>query len=158
MNFFLFFQRFYLFIFRERGREEDRGRNINVWLPLTCPLLGTWPATQACALTGNWISDSFVSRLALNPLSTPARALRIFFNTSFFYYYCSSTLVSIFILPHTFPPHSSLPPTLKPTPFGFVHGSFMHVPWWPFPYFPPFTPSSPLWLVSACSLFQCLWS
>ena len=47
-------KRFYLFIFRERGREgERRERNISVWLPLVCPLLGTWPTTQACALTGN---------------------------------------------------------------------------------------------------------
>ena len=43
----------YLFIFRERGREGEREGNINVWLPLARPLLGTWPATQACALTGN---------------------------------------------------------------------------------------------------------
>ena len=47
-----------LFIyFRERGgegeRERERESNISVWLPLTHPLLGTWPATQACALTGN---------------------------------------------------------------------------------------------------------
>ena len=45
-----------LFIFRERGREEgERDRNINVWLPLACPLLGIWPATQACAL--DWESN-----------------------------------------------------------------------------------------------------
>ena len=31
----------------------ERERNITVWLPLTWPPLGTWPATQACALTGN---------------------------------------------------------------------------------------------------------
>ena len=44
----------YLFIFREReGREKERERNINVWLPLTCSKLGTWPTTQACAPTGN---------------------------------------------------------------------------------------------------------
>ena len=43
-------------------------RNIS-WLPLTCPQLGTWPATQACALTGNRTSDLSVCRLALNPLS-----------------------------------------------------------------------------------------
>ena len=42
-----------LFLERGKGREKERERNINVWLPLTCPLLGTWPATQACALTGN---------------------------------------------------------------------------------------------------------
>ena len=52
---FLFFNRFYLFILREGGREEERERekNISMWLPLTHPLLGTWPATHACALTGN---------------------------------------------------------------------------------------------------------
>ena len=33
--------------------EKERDRNINVWLRLMHPLLGTWPATQACALTGD---------------------------------------------------------------------------------------------------------
>ena len=33
------------------------------------PLLGTWPTTQACDLTGNQTSDPLVCRLALNPLS-----------------------------------------------------------------------------------------
>ena len=46
----VFFLRFYLFIFRQRGREGERDRNINVWLSLLLPPLGTWPATQACAL------------------------------------------------------------------------------------------------------------
>ena len=59
----------YLFLERREGREKQRERNINVWLPLTCPLLGTWPITQACALTGNQTSDPFFLRLALNPLS-----------------------------------------------------------------------------------------
>ena len=43
----------YLFLERGEGREKERERNINVWLPLTRPLVGTWPATQACALTEN---------------------------------------------------------------------------------------------------------
>ena len=34
-----------------------------------CPLLGTWLATQACALTGNRTSDPLVHRPALNSLS-----------------------------------------------------------------------------------------
>ena len=50
-NFFKFF--IYLFLERREGREKDRERNINVWLPLTHPLQGTWPSTQAYALTGN---------------------------------------------------------------------------------------------------------
>ena len=48
----------YLFLERGEGREKERERNISVWLPLTCPLLGTWPATQACAMTGNWTDDT----------------------------------------------------------------------------------------------------
>ena len=36
-----FLKRFYLFVLRQRGRERGRERNINVWLPPTCPLLGT---------------------------------------------------------------------------------------------------------------------
>ena len=40
-----------------------------LWLPLTHPQPGTWPATQACALTGNRTSDLSVFRPALNPLS-----------------------------------------------------------------------------------------
>ena len=36
---------------REKGREEQRERNINVWLLVARPQPGTWPATQTCALT-----------------------------------------------------------------------------------------------------------
>ena len=39
-----------LFIFRDEGERQG---NINVWLPLTCPTLGSRPTIQACALTGN---------------------------------------------------------------------------------------------------------
>ena len=59
----------YLFLERGEGREKDRERNINVCLPLTHPLLGTWPATQVCALTGNRAGDLLVHRPALDPLS-----------------------------------------------------------------------------------------
>ena len=38
-------------------------------LPLTHPTLGTWPTTQACALTGTQTGDPLVLRPALNPLS-----------------------------------------------------------------------------------------
>ena len=65
----LFFKRFYLFIFREGKGGRKRERNISKWLPQVHPLLGTWPTTQACALTGNQTSDPLVRRLALNPLS-----------------------------------------------------------------------------------------
>ena len=45
------------FLERGEGREKDREKNINVWLPLSHRLLGTWPATQACVLTGNPTGD-----------------------------------------------------------------------------------------------------
>ena len=67
----LFFKKDFIYFFLEieEGREKERERNISVWLPLMRPLLGTWPATQACALTGNRTSDPLVHRRALNPLS-----------------------------------------------------------------------------------------
>ena len=58
----------YLFLERGEGREKEKERNINVWLPPSCPQLGIWPATQACALTGNQTGNSLVHRPALNPL------------------------------------------------------------------------------------------
>ena len=49
-----FFKDFiYSFLGRREGKEKERDRNINVWLHLMHPVLGTWPATQACDLTGN---------------------------------------------------------------------------------------------------------
>ena len=53
--------------FLERGEGKgERERNISVWLPLMCPQLGTWPETQACALTGNRTSDPLVCRPVLS--------------------------------------------------------------------------------------------
>ena len=39
------------------------------------PLLGTWPATHACALTGNRTRDPLVHRPALNPLSHTSQGI-----------------------------------------------------------------------------------
>lgn len=33
------------FFLRKKGKEGEIEENIHVWLPLVCPLLGTWPAT-----------------------------------------------------------------------------------------------------------------
>ena len=68
----------YLSLERER-KEKERKRNINVWLPLMHPLLGTWPATQTCALTGNRTGSPLICRLALNPLSHTSQGY-FFFN------------------------------------------------------------------------------
>ena len=67
---FCFLRRFYLFYFQREGEgRRKRGRNINMWLPLAHPLLGIWPATQACALTGNQTCDPSLCTPMLNPLS-----------------------------------------------------------------------------------------
>ena len=49
-----------------------------MWLPLMHPLLGTWPTTQACTLTGNQTSSPLVHRLALNPLSHTSQGSSIY--------------------------------------------------------------------------------
>ena len=62
----------YLLIFRVREREGEEGeRNIHVWLPLTRPLLETWPATQACALTGNRTGNPLVHRPVQKEAKSP---------------------------------------------------------------------------------------
>ena len=63
----------YLFLDREEEREKERVSNINVWLPLAHPLLGTWPATQACAPTGNRTGDPG-TQTPLIPLSSTSQA------------------------------------------------------------------------------------
>ena len=62
----------YLSLDRGGGREKEKERNVSVWLLLLCPLLGTWPTTQACAPTGNGTRDPLVHRPALDPLSRPS--------------------------------------------------------------------------------------
>ena len=49
-----------VFLFLESG--EGWERNVNVWLSLQHPPPGTWPATQACAPTGNQTSDPLGSQ------------------------------------------------------------------------------------------------
>ena len=57
----------YLLLERGKRREEERERNIDQ-LPLACPTLGTWPASQACVLTGNQTHDVLVGMMP-KPLS-----------------------------------------------------------------------------------------
>ena len=53
-------------MFRERGREGERERNIG-WLPFARPQLGTWPNWES-----NWRTSQFVGQL-LTHGATPAR-------------------------------------------------------------------------------------
>ena len=71
-----FFKIFFILLLDSReGREKERERDINVWLPLMLPLLGTWSKTQTCVLTGNQTGDPLVHRLGLNPLSYMSQGL-----------------------------------------------------------------------------------
>ena len=72
--FLLIFFKDFIYLFLEKVRE----RNINVWLPLALPPLGTWPASQACTLTGNQTSDPLLLRLALNSLSCTSQGCSSF--------------------------------------------------------------------------------
>ena len=66
-------------VFLERGERREKGRERNMdWLPLTRPQLGTGPATQAYALTGNRTVNLLVCRLALNPLSHTSQGCEVF--------------------------------------------------------------------------------
>ena len=78
---FFFFLIFYSLTSRKRGREGQRERNINMWLPPAHPLLGTWPAAQACALTGDRTGDPLVHRPVLNPLSHTSQGSSYYFES-----------------------------------------------------------------------------
>ena len=71
---------FYLFIFRERGKEGEReGEKRQSVVALMHPLLGTYPATQACALTRNQSSSPVVCSPALTPLSYTSHSYTVAF-------------------------------------------------------------------------------
>ena len=73
----IFFKDFYLFIFRQRGREGEREREKHPRVVASCaPPTGDLATTLACALIGNRTSDPLIRKPALNHLisPTPARA------------------------------------------------------------------------------------
>ena len=81
-NLYLSFLKIYLLLEKGEGRE----RSINVWeihwlVASHTPPLGTWPTTQACALTRNQTNDLLVHRPVLNPLSHTSQGIRIFLVT-----------------------------------------------------------------------------
>ena len=73
INFYILTILFIYFLERGEGGEKEE-RNINVWLHLARPPLGTWPAIQACALTGNITSNLLVWGQYSTYWATPARA------------------------------------------------------------------------------------
>ena len=57
---------------------RERGEKHQCVVVSHAPLLGTWPATQACALNGNRTGDPLVCRPALNPLSHTSQGKKSF--------------------------------------------------------------------------------
>ena len=75
-------------------------------LPLTCPHLRTWPATQACALTRNQTSDPLIYSLVLKPLSHTSQGLNVSLTLNaidFLYHKTFSSFVITYI-PYTYIP------------------------------------------------------
>ena len=67
-----------------KGRRKRGRGNINVWLPLTCPLLGpgTWDLAHnpgTCPRLGIEPADPLVARLALSPLSYASQGYKYIF-------------------------------------------------------------------------------
>ena len=64
---------FTYFLEREKGRERGRETSIckrnNDQLPLVWPQSGTWPTTQACAMTRNWTGGLSVWGTTPHPLN-----------------------------------------------------------------------------------------
>ena len=77
---FIFFKDF-IYLFLERGREGERGRETSMCGHLSCsPYWG--PGLQprhVCALTGNRTGVPLVCRLALNPLSDTSQGILLLF-------------------------------------------------------------------------------
>ena len=93
-----FFKILFIYFQREEKGERKRERNISVGLSLMHPLLGSWPGTQTCALTGNRTCDPLVCRPALNTLSHPSQGFSFLFKASFHCIYVLNFAYS-FILP-----------------------------------------------------------
>ena len=85
-----FLKKDFIYLFLEKGErwEKERERNINVWLPLTHPLLGTWPAAQACTLTRNRTGDPLVHRPTCNPLNHTTQGKYFLIWCAFFWVIC----------------------------------------------------------------------
>ena len=78
---FIYIFKYLIYLFLERGEGvRKRGREtLMCGCFLSTPLLKTWPATQACAVTGNQTSNPLVHSPALNPLSHTSQGQTSFF-------------------------------------------------------------------------------
>ena len=77
---FILFLFYFIYLFWERGEGREKEREKHPCVVASCtPLLGTWPATQTGALTGNWTGYPLVHRPALDPLSHTSKGSKAVF-------------------------------------------------------------------------------
>ena len=75
--FIFYFKILFIYFYREGKGERKRGREILMCGCLShAPQLGVWPATQACALTGNRTCDPLLWSPVLNPLGHTSQGER----------------------------------------------------------------------------------
>ena len=64
------FLKYFIYFYRQREREGQReGEKHQCVVASHAPPTGSWPTTQAYALTGNQTGDPLIHRPALNPQS-----------------------------------------------------------------------------------------
>ena len=64
------------FLERGEGREKERERHINVWLPLPCPPLGDLACNPGLCPDRELNQQPFGSQAGAQSTDTPARAIR----------------------------------------------------------------------------------
>ena len=95
-----FFKTFILFLERGEGREKERERNINEWLPLTCPPIGDPARNPGMRPDQESNQQLLVRRPALSPLSYTSQGqiffIRLFY-LLFFYLFSGFDQLPVFL-------------------------------------------------------------
>ena len=84
--FLLIFKKYFIYLFLEigEGREKERERNINVWLPLMCPYWRPGPQSRHVLLVGIEPVTRWLTGQCSIHWATPARAHFFFLKFIFF--------------------------------------------------------------------------
>ena len=126
---YLFFR--ILFIFRGRGREGEReGEKHQCVFASHVELTGTWPATQARALTGNWTSDPLVLSPRSIHWATPARAIDFFSDLGYRLGWHTAFSCHVSLAPFNLELFLCLPLSFIPLAYLFNTGQLSHWIYW----------------------------
>ena len=142
----------YLFLFSSLGCEKQRpnlatrgsvimwsAEGMRNWPSELFSLLSCFPPSLLISSPACWVCWPMSQQ---SFLTSSYQAQSQYFFLFFFLYFLLMFKNSCLHFPHTTPlTHPPPPPTINLIPLWFVYGSFIHVPWWPFPFFPPLSPS-----------------